>query len=203
MDLRLKKYKSKDLLDESPISLLSFYIKIIKLSGKKLMTEIDNYINSILMYEHTNKIIYMNELKNLIYFLIILSRIDGHERRFYYPLLKGLIIEKSEIILMILNKFPPNYGELYIIGDLRKESLIDGYIVDRFKFLLKIIEKIDENIDKDIVFKINKKKNEIHTLMENNKLNNNKFIEKIKNKYILEEEINYIDCIMYTYDETK
>ena len=182
---------------ESSNSLLKFYLKIIKLEGKDLINSIKDYIKLIKINKFINKLSSINEMRNLIYFLIVLSKIDSSEKRLFYPLLKEIILEQPFVIQLILQKFPPTFGNLININDISIDCLIDQDILDRFKFLLNIVDKIDLQIEKgELYFENNK-----NILLSNKINNNNQFIESIKKKYILDMEILYINTLLIVNNE--
>jgi hypothetical protein len=176
-------------------TLLDFFLKLDKKSDEDSTNIIKEYISSLYELKNTNREKAIEDMKNLIYLLIILGSMNSKQNKIYYFILKELIIEHQTIIEIILFRYPPIFGYLSNISQIQNECLIENSVIDRFKLVLNIISVIDFETNKGIKYKYN---HFIYELFENKKCNiknNNIFIDKIK-KLLTMDRIIYINTVL-------
>lgn len=172
------------------LSLYNFYRRIInKKSEFELKYNIKKYIN--LISESKSK----NDMYNLFLLLINLRNFNLNEKKIYYHILKELLIDYQTIISVIITRYPPNYGLLNNFKEIYKECVIDGTILDTFKFILNLNEAINDQIEIDNEYNNNIDKYNSLLLETNNILNSKDFIKNLKIK-LNENELISINSLL-------
>jgi hypothetical protein len=172
---KVKSNNNKKTIMPNNLSLYNFYRRIInKKSEFELKYNIKKYIN--LINESKSK----NDMYNLFLLLINLRNFNLNEKKIYYHILKELLLDYQTIISVIIRKYPPNYGLLNDFKKIYEECLINGTILDNFKFVLNLNEAIDNQIEIDNQYNNNIDKY-CSLLLENNKISNSKDFVKILN----------------------
>lgn len=192
---KVKSNNNKKTIMPNNLSLYNFYRRIInKKSEFELKYNIKKYIN--LISESKSK----NDMYNLLLLLINLRNFNLNEKKIYYHILKELLIDYQTIISVIITRYPPNYGLLNNFKEIYKECVIDGTILDTFKFVLNLNESIDNQIEIDNEYNNNIDKYNSLLLETNNILNSKDFIKNLKIK-LNENELISINSLLIVTNE--
>jgi len=187
---KVKSNNNKKTIMPNNLSLYNFYRRIInKKSEFELKYNIKKYIN--LISESKSK----NDMYNLLLLLINLRNFNLNEKKIYYHILKELLIDYQTIISVIITRYPPNYGLLNNFKEIYKECVIDGTILDTFKFVLNLNEAINDQIEIDNEYNNNIDKYNSLLLENNNILNSKDFIKNLKIK-LNENELISINSLL-------